>query len=412
MELKTKYQYTYFIYPYIVEQKSYANYLYRLLKNKKCKLKIFNRKKDIEIDTYFLPEIKEKMFWTMDLSKETLKDYQTMDKKLQANLLSKKPCCFFEYTLQEDIPAKIGEEKGIFFDISKIEIICFSTGICYLLLKTVLNTGATLSDILNFNYKFRDIHSKKAHTKEYENIKIQTQKLDNMQKLSQFMEEIVGPNLEAKQINLDSDRLITYGYACLDIEDWNENTDIKLIEKEFQKYCCIKPAGEQIDENILSQEKTYKQKYIYYGFTSNTTMLLTSASNIKNYTQLLFQYETVQLYHFLYNLHQKIYLNKINYQFTKTKKFEKVKKQFLEFAQKDWIYEVTNDITGVTLGQYYKQAQNLETTFWKLKNEYDLLYKESEVGKTYKQNKYIIAIIAIIAVLNLVNACSIFKIFG
>ncbi len=109
MELKTKYQYTYFIYPYLIEKKNYISYLYGLLK-KKCTLKLLNRKKDLEIDTYFLPEIKQNMFWSLDLNKDALKDYEKMDTKLKANMLSQKKCCIFEYNLEQDIPAKIGEK--------------------------------------------------------------------------------------------------------------------------------------------------------------------------------------------------------------------------------------------------------------------------------------------------------------
>ena len=115
MELKTKYQYTYFIYPYLIPKKDYTNYLYSLLKNKKCKFKIFDRKKDIDIDTYFLPEIKNNLFWTMDVKQDGLKDYEKLDERMKANLLSQKNCVFFEYSLQEDIPAKIGEQgRNIF----------------------------------------------------------------------------------------------------------------------------------------------------------------------------------------------------------------------------------------------------------------------------------------------------------
>ena len=53
MELKTKYQYTYFIYPYLIEENNYKNYLYKLLKNKNCKLKVFDDSKDKKIDSYF-----------------------------------------------------------------------------------------------------------------------------------------------------------------------------------------------------------------------------------------------------------------------------------------------------------------------------------------------------------------------
>ena len=35
MELMTKYEYTYFIYPYIIDEKKYNSYLQKLLKNKK-----------------------------------------------------------------------------------------------------------------------------------------------------------------------------------------------------------------------------------------------------------------------------------------------------------------------------------------------------------------------------------------
>ena len=54
MELMTKYQYTYFIYPYIIEEGKYKRYLQNLLRNKKCKIRFFNEQKDIHLYTYFL----------------------------------------------------------------------------------------------------------------------------------------------------------------------------------------------------------------------------------------------------------------------------------------------------------------------------------------------------------------------
>ena len=62
MELMTKYQYTYFIYPYMIEEEKYKKYLQGLLRNKKCKLRIFDKQKDIHLYTYFLPNIREYMF--------------------------------------------------------------------------------------------------------------------------------------------------------------------------------------------------------------------------------------------------------------------------------------------------------------------------------------------------------------
>ena len=48
MELKMKYQYTNFIYPYIVEEKNYRKYLQKLLRNNKCKPRFFEKEKDKE----------------------------------------------------------------------------------------------------------------------------------------------------------------------------------------------------------------------------------------------------------------------------------------------------------------------------------------------------------------------------
>ena len=95
MELKTKYQYTYFIYPYLIEEKNYQKYLYKLLKNEQCRLKLFDNKKDIQIDSYFLPEIKNKMFWSLNLEQDGLKSYEAMDLKMKSAVLSKKYCNVF-----------------------------------------------------------------------------------------------------------------------------------------------------------------------------------------------------------------------------------------------------------------------------------------------------------------------------
>lgn len=409
MDFKMKYQYTYFIYPYLIEEKQYQSYIYGLLKNPKCKLKMFDRKKDVGIDTYFLPEIKDKMFWSLDLTKNALKQYETMDKKMQATLLSNKPCNMFEYEINGDIPGKIGEKNGIFFDVVKVDIICFNTGVCFLLFKTALSEGQQFSDLLNFNYKFRDINSNAEHDKQYEAIKIQTEKFNNMQNFSEFIHEIAGSNIEAKQINLDTDRLITYAYVCLIQDEWNEQTDVKLLEKEFEKYRQMKPAQEQLEDVNLRERVVYKEKYLYYGFTNNATVLFTCDNNIKNYTTVPFQFENEQLYHYIFDLYKKIYLKKLIYKLQKVKKFNLIKDKFLTFAQKDWIYEVTNDEIGEILEKHYIEQQNMQETFNKVKQQYDLLYKDYEIEKTKRGNAWLVIVIGIMLVLNVINLFVVFN---
>lgn len=403
MELKTKYQYTYFIYPYLIEEKNYQDYLYKLLKNSQCKLKLFDNKKDIQIDSYFLPEVKSKMFWSLDLEQEALRSYETMDLKMKSAVLSKKYCNVFDYVLEQDIPGKVDEKNGIFFDINKVEIVCFDSGICFLLIKTVLENDANFSDVLNFNYKFREIVSNIGHSKEYESIKIQTNKLENMQKFSELLTKLTGKNITAKKINIDTDRLITYSYTCLNQDAWNENTDLLNLEKEFEKYRMIKPANEQINDITYQHENVYKEKYAYYGFSNNATVLLTTDINMQNYTTMLYEYENSQLYHYIYYLHQKIYLNKLNYDMKQARNFENIKLKFIDYAKKDFIYEITNNTKGIILDKYYRKEQAVDELFARIKVKYDLLYKEYEINKTNKHHEWIAVIIGIIIVINLIK---------
>ena len=57
------------------------------------------------------------MFWSLNLEQDGLKSYETMDLKMKSAVLSKKYCNVFEYVLEKDIPGKINEKEGIFFDI-------------------------------------------------------------------------------------------------------------------------------------------------------------------------------------------------------------------------------------------------------------------------------------------------------
>ena len=67
MELKTRYQYTYFINNFVIKESKYSKYILKLLKDKRFKLKIFDKNKDLEIYTYFLPKIREFLFGTFSL---------------------------------------------------------------------------------------------------------------------------------------------------------------------------------------------------------------------------------------------------------------------------------------------------------------------------------------------------------
>ena len=102
-------------------------------------------------------------------------------------------------------------------------------------------------------------------------------------------------------------------------------------------------------------------------------------------------------------MYKKIYLKKINYELQQSKQFETVKEKFLAFAKKDWIYEVTNDEIGRVLEKYYTEEQDLQKTFVKLKQQYDLLYKDYEISKNKKSNKWLVGIIIAMIIINIIN---------
>ena len=165
MELKTKYEYTYFIYPYVIKESKYLKYLMKLLKDKNCELRIFKKDKDMDIYSFFSHRTREYMFETFNYSKIKIKQLEELPLETKAAILARNGCTMFEYTIPRDIQGKVQEKNGIFFKIPKVEIICFNTGICFLCVKTNIEDSDKFSDLLNFNYKFRDINQEFSNMK-------------------------------------------------------------------------------------------------------------------------------------------------------------------------------------------------------------------------------------------------------
>lgn len=85
MELKTKYQYTYFIYPYIIRENKYEKYLFKLLSNKHCKVRFFEKEKDFDLYTYFLPKIKEFMFQGFEFDQDKIRKFEQFNKETRSS---------------------------------------------------------------------------------------------------------------------------------------------------------------------------------------------------------------------------------------------------------------------------------------------------------------------------------------
>lgn len=98
------------IYPYLIESKRIAGY-YEMLLDDGYKIKIFNKKKDKEIYNYFLPIIRNYMFWTFNIEKNKNDEFEDMQDDLKAAVCGNYECNIFE--------------KG------DSQVICFKTGVCF-----------------------------------------------------------------------------------------------------------------------------------------------------------------------------------------------------------------------------------------------------------------------------------------
>ncbi len=405
MELMTKYQYTYFIYPYVIDSNKYNKYLLRLLKNKKCSLRIFQKEKDMHLYHYFLPNIRTSMFWSFDLDDAKLKSFNSLDINMKANLLAQKDCNIFSYQMEKGLQGKVGESNGIFFEVNEIKIVCYQTGICFLIFKTSLEQDGGFSDILNFNYKFREANSKTYNLKEYENIRIQSDVFKDVQEISEVVKEITGGKTANKKLNLDSERFIVYSYACLDQSSWNENGENENVKNAFFKYREILPASRQVtDMAYQNQEKEmYENKYVKYGFSNLGTVLLTSDINPVNYTLVAQKFESEYLYTYIISLYKKVLLNKLNYEFNKMEKFKSSEKDFLKFTKDLWIQEITNDDFGKVLIKKWNAIFETEDIFVKLKSKYEVLYKKYHMESTNRANQKLFVVVTILIVINILG---------
>ena len=239
MELRMKYSYSYFIYPYVIKESSYKKYIQKLMKSDKYEPKFFGKKKNLSIYNFFLPNIREYMFKSFGIAEKEVKTKNTLDDKLRENMFKDFPCTVFEYKIINNAQAKTGNEEGIFFKIEKMEIICFKSGICFLVMKTNIEDTNRFADLLNFNAKFRDINSENANLANYRNIKIQTSTFSDVKSLTDVIKEITGGMERAEKIDIDINRFLTYSYVCLDQEYCNESRNFNEIEKEFFKFANV-----------------------------------------------------------------------------------------------------------------------------------------------------------------------------
>ena len=404
MELKTRYQYTYFIHTFLINQNRYNKYIAKLMKDNRFNLRIFRKENDLELYSYFLPRMRNFLFKTFEFNREKINKIEALPFETQCAILSEYPSLTFEYDLKKDLQGKTVDENSIFFKIQKVGIVCFNTGICFLYFKTNIEESEKFSDILNFNYKFRDINQECNNLKNYDNIRLQANYFEDIQQIKDFITDITGPNFDAMKINLNVERFYTYSYECIDQSAWNQNTDFESINNDFLRYIKILPndKGMHIDEND-SVKIISKDKFSKIGLSKLGVNLFSSDVDINNYTILPQEYENQYFYTYILALYLKVYLKKIDYDFKTGKNVEKARKDFIDFTKKLWIQEITIEDFGSLLYQDMREVLELEESYNKIKNKYDLLYRELKIEKTERMSIIIACILVVTLVFNILN---------
>lgn len=374
-----------------------------MLKDKNCNLNIFQKEKDLKQYQYFLPKIREFLFSSFSYSVGKVKKLEELPLETRAALLAKNPCNIFEYTLKKDIQGKIEKGNGIFFNIQKIEIISFSTGINFLAIKTNVEDDFEFRNVLNFNYKFRDINSEVTTLENYDNIRIQTDSFADTKTWQDFIHQITGLNTEAARLNIDTERFLTYSYACINQDAWNDTNSFNEIKYQFIKYANVLPADNTRDYEYEKIQTFSKWKYAKLGLTKQAMALLSSSMDMNNYTILPEEYENQYLYTYILNQYKKIYLKKIALELKNSNQIKKARKKFVEFTKNLWVQEITEEETGVLLNDKLQEVLGLEELYHEVKDKYDILYKELNFEKERKTTIVLAIVLGISLLMNLLN---------
>lgn len=407
MELKTNYQYTYFIHPFVVKENKYQKYLLSLLKDKRFNLKVFQKSKDFDLYRYFSPKTSSFLFSSFLHSKAKLDKLKEFSNDTKSAILSKYPCTIFEYKLEEDIQGKT-EDRGIFFKVQKIEVICFNTGICFFTMKTNIENTQSFSDVLNFNYKFRDI-KQENNFKSYDKIYLQTDTFGDVSKLTEFIKDITGSSLETVKLDIDTQRFLTYSYVCIDREAWNSNTNFEDIEFNFIKYVNFLSADNSADLQVNDASIFSEWKYAKLGITKQGVALFTSSMDINNFTDLPDKFENEYFYTYILNLYKKIYLKKLEKEFKHSSNLKKARRKFIEFTKNLWIQEITDDEIGSNINYRLGKVFELDRLYYEIKTKYDILYKELNIEKNSKAIIVVAIILVISLIFNILNYIEIIK---
>ena len=129
---------------------------------------------------------------------------------------------------------------------------------------------------------------------------------------------------------------------------------------------------------------------------------------MNNYTVLPNDFETVYLYTYILNLYKKLYLKKLEYDFQNISKAKNARKKFVDFTKNLWIQEITEDEVGSVLNYNISKILQINKVYQKIKNQYDILYKEYHVESNTKMLMVFSVILIVLLIFNILNYFAMF----
>ena len=270
-------------------------------------------------------------------------------------------------------------------------------------MKTNIEGSNYFADVLNFNYKFRDLKQTENVLNSYDKIKIQTDAFSDMNKLTEFIEEVTGSKFESMKLDIDTDRFLTYSYVCIDQQAWNDEKPFSNIEYQFIKFSNFLSADDTVSYEDKKNLEFSQWKYAKLGISKQGITLFTSDADMNNYTILPDDFENQYLYTYILNLYKKFYLKKIENDFQNINKIKKARREFIDFTKKVWIQEITEDEAGSYFNYNITKVLDLDRFYMEIRNQYDILYKEYNIEKNHKTLRYIFISMVILIIVTVLN---------
>jgi len=379
MSLSAKYQYSHFIYPFLVEKNKYSSFISNLLNDEKnWKLKIHDHKEDEGTYNFFLPYMKKFLFPTLFWNNDFVKKYKAMSNSKKLSFVKKASCATFEFNL-DSIKTGTDSKKRygvIDFDIRSIKIICFEPGICFLDIKTEVeddNENIDFDNILDFNSMFRDVTPRSSgHSK----FNIKARGIDNLNDIIIFIKSTIS-GFESDDLDkIYYDKMFTYSYVCLCKEDWDEDTRFESLKNDFYKFQYVVDSKSSAIFNTNCdrlEENTYSRwKYSMFGFSRESGVVLVSEKEMYNITKMPHSFEKDYFYMLLLAFYQRMSLINFLQDILRNDKtmMPKLNSDLTKFTHFSWFSQITNSEHGMDIWKRWQKAFELPELYDEVHREY------------------------------------------